>query len=160
MIDQSWYTKSQAVIVSQAAGGVVARFVGEHIHIALVRESGFLDYILPKGSVEIGETLEEAARREILEEAGLDDLTILDKLGIQERWNYRKTKWKIIHYFLFCTNQVGSEPKDLSHHYSCEWFPLDLLPGMFWPEQENLLEENRNKIIQAMITCTKTSTKE
>jgi 8-oxo-dGTP pyrophosphatase MutT (NUDIX family) len=142
MIDESFYHKPPGIKESLAAGGVVARLTGERVLIALVREGQLLDYILPKGSVEDGEDLQEAARREIEEEAGLNRLEFLAELGVQERLNYRRKAWKVIHYFLYLTHQESGQPTDSTHGYRCEWFPIDALPAMFWPEQKQLIEEN------------------
>jgi 8-oxo-dGTP pyrophosphatase MutT (NUDIX family) len=146
MIDDSWYRKPEGVRKSLAAGGVVARLQGEQVLVALVREGELLDYILPKGSVEDGEDLQEAARREIEEEAGLNRLEFLAELGVQERLNYRRKAWKVIHYFLYLTHQESGQPTDSAHGYRCEWFPIDALPAMFWPEQRQLIEQNREWI--------------
>jgi 8-oxo-dGTP pyrophosphatase MutT (NUDIX family) len=143
MIDKSWYEKPPGIKESLAAGGVVARLEGERVLIALVREGELLDYILPKGSVEAGEDLQEAARREIEEEAGLSRLEFLAEIGVQERLNYRRKAWKVIHYFLYLTYQEDGQPTDSTHGYRCEWFPIDALPAMFWPEQRQLIEQNR-----------------
>ena len=54
--------------------------------------------------------------------------------------------WITIHYFLFLTQQEVGMPTDQKHVYTCEWFPLDELPEMLWPEQQALLESCRNAI--------------
>lgn len=118
--------------------------------VALVRERRYRSYFLPKGSVEHGESLEMAARREIVEEAGLVDLELLADLGVQERLNYRKDAWKTIHYFLFLTRQQQGRPTDRDHGYVCEWFDLNGLPELFWPEQQYLLEDNRDLILKKL----------
>jgi 8-oxo-dGTP pyrophosphatase MutT (NUDIX family) len=150
MIDDSWYSYQEQVPISIAAGGVIVRLVQNEVMVALVCEHGFDYYILPKGSIEAGESLEDAARREILEEAGLDNLILLGDLAVQERFNFRKTKWKIIHYFLFTSEQEEGEPQDPNHDYSLEWYPLDHLPAMLWPEQKDLLEDERNYIVSSI----------
>jgi 8-oxo-dGTP pyrophosphatase MutT (NUDIX family) len=114
--------------------------------VALVREGDYPAYILPKGRVEPGESLVQAAIREIAEEAGLTGLEYLGYLGTQERLNYGKNAWKVIHYFLFQTERLSGSPTDLSHDYRCEWYPIDHLPDMFWPEQKELIDTNRGKI--------------
>ena len=143
MIDETWYRRPPGVPLSRAAGGVVVRREGERLLVALVREADWSDYILPKGSLEAGETPEQAARREILEEAGLEDLRLLGDLGERERLNFKKKAWKVTRYYLFLTEQREGRPTDTRHAYRCEWFPLDALPPMFWPEQRALLDESR-----------------
>ncbi len=145
-IDQSWYERPEDMHESQSAGGIVARFEKGKAWIALVREGELTDYILPKGRVEPGESLEQAARREIAEEAGLTDLELDSYLGARSRLNFARTRWIMIHYFLFITRQVEGKPSDLGHIYHCEWFQPDQLPRMFWPEQRQLVEENLARI--------------
>ena len=111
--------------------------------MALVAEEGHSHYFLPKGHCEEGEDFISAARREIQEEAGLANLRYLGELGVYERLNYTKKTWKVIHYFLFETDQVTSHPTDNLHVYRSEWFPLDRLPPLLWPEQAEILEKLR-----------------
>jgi ADP-ribose pyrophosphatase YjhB (NUDIX family) len=146
MIDDSFYHKPPGIKESLAAGGIVVRRQEDQILIALVKEGDYPTYILPKGSLEPGEDLQETALREIEEEAGLSQLEYLADIGVQERLNYRRKAWKVIHYFLFLTRQEVGQPSDPTHGYRCEWFPLDDLPPMFWPEQKQLVEGNREWI--------------
>ncbi len=145
-IDESWYQHSPGVPEGFAAGGVIVRWEGYHLLVALVEGEGLPDYILPKGMVEPGEELEKAARREIEEEAGLTELILLGELGIRERLDYLKRSWKKTHYFLYCTRQREAAPTDPDHAYSCKWFPIDRLPPMFWPEQRDLIQSSRERI--------------
>ena len=66
-----------------SSGGVVVRIADGQIYVALVGELGLTERVLPKGGVEAGESLEEAARREIEEEAGLSSLELIEKLGVR-----------------------------------------------------------------------------
>jgi ADP-ribose pyrophosphatase YjhB (NUDIX family) len=145
-IDNSWYIRPPRLPEHTSCGGVVVRKTGDRILVALVTEPGFAEYILPKGHVESGESLEQAARREIAEEAGFSDLTLIKKLGMAERLDFRKRSWGIMHYFLFVTGQDVASPSDRVHDYIVNWFPIDQLPEMFWPEQKGLIEENIENI--------------
>jgi ADP-ribose pyrophosphatase YjhB (NUDIX family) len=148
MVDQSWYRKPLGIQEDVSAGGVVLRMVEGRPMVALVSEAGLSHYFLPKGHVEPGEDLQSAARREIEEEAGLSDLKLREELGVYERLNYTKKTWKVIHYFLFETKQVEGHPTDNRYAYQCEWFVLDDLPPLLWPEQGEVLERLRNKFIK------------
>ena len=110
--------------------------------IALVREGAIKDYVLPKGKVEDGESFEEAARREIEEEAGVSELKLLAELGSESRLNYEKTKWVTTHFFLFSTTQVQTFATDSSRDYSTQWYDIDQLPEMYWREQKELILKN------------------
>jgi 8-oxo-dGTP pyrophosphatase MutT (NUDIX family) len=146
MIDETWYTRPPGIRERRGAGGVVVRWERERLLIALVRGDGLSDLLLPKGGVEADETDEEAARREIEEEAGLTDLELLDDLGTQERLSYVRTRWQVTRYFLFLTTETVGAPTDTTHDYAVEWHPIDTLPRMFWPEQRRLIEVNLMRI--------------
>jgi len=151
VIDESWYIRPPGVSERTSAGGVVVRAEGGRVFVALTRERDFSDYILPKGQVAEGETPEQAARREIEEEAGLTGLALLEELGVRERLNFRKRFWTRTCYFLFATDQLAGKPTDGHHEYVLEWFPIDELPSLFWPEQRELIETNRDRIIERAV---------
>jgi len=146
MIDDSWYSRPPGIRERQGAGGIVVRLEGGRLLVALVRGDGLTGHLLPKGGVDPGETTEQAARREIEEEAGLTDLRLLDYLGTRERLNFDRDRWQMTHYFVFLTSQIEGTPTDPRHAYDVEWYPLDALPPMFWPEQQSLIEDNVSRI--------------
>jgi 8-oxo-dGTP pyrophosphatase MutT (NUDIX family) len=146
LIDHTWYEKPPGIPERESAGGVVIRYEYGLPLVALTREGPFADYILPKGHIEDGETLEQTARREILEEAGISRLELVRFLGIRSRLDFRKRFWVHVHYFLFTTTQVNGRPTDPKHGYSCEWFPFDDLPALFWPEQLKLIQNLQNNL--------------
>ena len=147
-INKSWYTRLPGVPDRTSAGGVIVRLEGPKVMVALVREGGDKEYILPKGKVEKGESLEEAAEREIGEEAGIEDLELLSFLGVESRMTYKKDKWVTTHYFLFRTEQTDTDPTDDSHDYETFWHDIENLPAMLWPEQQALIENNLAKIVK------------
>lgn len=145
-IDNSWYIKPPGIAEHISCGGVVVRKEGDRILVALVTEPGFNEYILPKGHVESGESLEQAARREIAEEAGFTELTLVKSLGSIGRLDFRKRSWGTMQYFLFTTSQDKTRPSDPEHEYIVKCFPIETLPEMFWPEQRALIEDNTDMI--------------
>ena len=148
MIDNTWYIRPKGLPESHAAGGVVVRWDGERVWLALARERGFDDYVLPKGHVEADEDIERAARREVEEEVGVSKLRLVRKLGVQERLDFEKKEWKVTHYFLYVTDQIEAVPTDAKHHTSMAWVPLFPVPEFFWPEQRALIRENARLIWQ------------
>ncbi len=66
-----------------AAGGIVLNDKGE---IAIVSQFGE-EWVLPKGKVENGEELLEAAKREIYEETSLKELELVTNLGTYEHYS-------------------------------------------------------------------------
>lgn len=145
MAPEFYYRRPEGIRTRSGAGGVVARREGERVLVALIRRPGQKEYALPKGGVEKGETLEEAAAREIREEAGFRKLKLLGELGVGERLTGRKTAWQTTHYFLFVTEEVEGKPTD-RHNWEVEWFDLAALPGIYWQEQERLIRENGEMI--------------
>lgn len=148
-IDDSWYQRPPGLRAHESAGGVIVRLEGAWMQVALVREGGRPAYVLPKGHVEPGESLEAAARREIAEESGLRNLVLLGPLGVRERLAFDRSSWKITHYFLFLApaSPGGDAP---GSEGELAWFPLDALPAMFWPEQRDLLTSARERIRAAV----------
>ncbi len=66
-----------------SAGGII---VGPKGKIVLVEQHGN-SWSFPKGGIEEGETELQAAKREIFEESGLRDLTLVSELGSYERYS-------------------------------------------------------------------------
>lgn len=97
-----------------SAGGVVLNLHGQ---VLVVNQRG-RSWSLPKGHVEAGEELEQAARREIAEESGITDLTLVRPLGSYVRPKIAKNggddelEMKTLHFFLFTTRQMELRPTD------------------------------------------------
>lgn len=154
--DDSWYTRIEDLPERISAGGVVLRLERGALLVALVRERNenleeLSGYVLPKGGVEEGESVEEGAIREIEEEAGLTELACLGPLVVLERLSERKNYWSINHYFLYLTDQITGEIKDAEHHFDFQWFPLDDLPEMFWRDEKSLLQKQRQDLYARVI---------
>lgn len=80
----------QDVLQEPTAGGLIFRRVGEdkHIEFLLIQDSKGR-WTIPKGHIEAGETPEETAAREIIEETGIVDMRILEFLG-KIHFRYRR----------------------------------------------------------------------
>lgn len=88
---------TEGIPVVRAAGGAIWRRTGDgDIEVVLVHRPRYDDWTLPKGKVDPGETDEDAAVREVFEEASvvvrlgeeLPTTTYLDKSGKQKRVRY------------------------------------------------------------------------
>lgn len=102
------------MIQTESAGGVVIDGGGR---VLLVSQHG-TSWSLPKGHVEEGEGLLEAARREIYEESGVSELELVRGLGSYRRHRIGRdggedeSELKTIHMFLFTTSEAGLKPLD------------------------------------------------
>lgn len=97
------------------AGGVV---IGPGGKIAITNQNGN-SWSLPKGGVDPGENLKQAAKREIKEETGITNLTFIKKLGTYRRSRIPldegpidATEIKEITIFLFVTKEHELAPED------------------------------------------------
>lgn len=97
-----------------SGGGIV---IGPDKKVAVVSQHGN-SWSLPKGHVDPGENLVQAAIRETEEEAGLTSLTLIKELGKYQRYQIavdgseNKEELKTIHIFLFTTTETKLQPLD------------------------------------------------
>ncbi|HVA05865.1 MAG TPA: NUDIX hydrolase [Acidimicrobiales bacterium] len=91
--------------VVQAAGGLVVRRQSGQLQVALVHRPEQADWSFPKGKLEAGETFENAAQREVLEETGLA-CQLLRFIGHTE-YTDRKGRPKVVAYWVMAA-QEGS----------------------------------------------------
>lgn len=92
-----------------SAGGLI---VFENTILLLKKFNG--DWVLPKGRVEKGETIKQAALREVLEESGVK-AEILKYIGVAN-YKYRnsrqnETVYKTVHWYLMQTNCMDCTPQ-------------------------------------------------
>jgi 8-oxo-dGTP pyrophosphatase MutT (NUDIX family) len=121
--------RRKAVKRARSAGGVVFQRAGDDVHILILQHEGG-KWMLPKGTIEPGETPEAVALREVAEETGLSNVRVIGDLG-QERysffWRTEGTYYdKIVHYFLL--EFLGGEevrPQREEGFIAAEWVNLD-----------------------------------
>ncbi len=116
---------------TEAAGGIIT---GAHGKIVLVR-NGPDFWGFPKGHIDKGEDALSAAKREIREETGLRDLTLVKELGSYRRYKGTPqggddtSEHKTIHMFLFTTEEERLAPTDAGNP-EARWVPPELVEGM------------------------------
>ncbi len=95
--------------------------------VAVIRPRGRHTTALPKGHIDPGETAEQAAAREVLEETGLS-VRAAGKLG-DVRYVYRfqqRTIFKVVSFFLFHweAGEVGAISEAMRKEVDAAWWTL------------------------------------
>ena len=114
-----------------SAGGVVVNSKGQ---VLVVSQNGD-SWSLPKGHLDSGENAFEAARREILEEAGLRSLQLVRELGSYDRYRIGlnglddRSELKTIVMFLFRTAEQALKPLD-PENPEARWVPVDQVSAL------------------------------
>ena len=121
-----------------SAGGIILRDVKGELKIALAqRRKNSKPWTLPKGHVDEGESLEQAALREIYEETGLLNVQLIKHLGSFLRESIKSNgdvEQKTIHFFLAYApvDKGSSAPTDPSFA-EVGWFSprqaMELIPN-------------------------------
>jgi len=114
-----------------SAGGVAVRRSGSDWLVALLQtehKRGKV-WVLPKGHVELhnDEKIADAARREVQEEAGINQLVVKNQLGVTRFTFQAETAVvrKTVHYFLMITDQIELTPQADEGLIDAAWFPID-----------------------------------
>jgi 8-oxo-dGTP pyrophosphatase MutT (NUDIX family) len=109
---------------TRSAGGVVLNSEGK---VLVVSQHG-TSWSLPKGHIDPGEDPLSAAKREIYEESGINDLQLIRELGTYERHKIGidgtddRSELKTITMYLFRTDQHALQPTD-PHNPEARWLP-------------------------------------
>ena len=111
-----------------SAGGVVYRRDGDDLEVLLAARRtrrGDLAWGLAKGGIELDESIEDAAVREVREETGID-AEIEESLGETRYfyvWDDVRVR-KVVHFFLM--RAVGGDTNDHDDEMEdVRWFPLE-----------------------------------
>ncbi len=118
-----------------SAGGVVYRKNGANVELIIVQVLPELRWQLPKGVIDEGETREQAALREVREEAGVD-ADIVNFLQTSEYWftvkrdDQPKRCHKFVHFYLM--KYRGGDVNDHDHEVAeARWVSVETAIEMF-----------------------------
>lgn len=116
-----------------SAGGIAVRIVDGVAYAACIgrrNRAGRLEWCLPKGHIEKGETPEIAAVREVAEETGID-AEIIQPLGVIDYWFTGDDRriHKVVHHFLLeAHNDHITVENDPDHEAEvAKWIPISSL---------------------------------
>ncbi len=124
---------------------VVLVFIRRGDSILLVRQDyGRQYWSLPGGAVELGESLEQAAAREVREETGLE-ARIERVVGL-----YSKPAENAL-AVTFEGQVIGGELRPDNEIIECRYFPLDSLPDLIRPHLRQRVEDFRRELPRAAL---------
>ncbi|NLD86287.1 MAG: NUDIX hydrolase [Actinomycetales bacterium] len=145
-------------VLETSAGGLVVRGLAQaaavepepdlsRLEVALIGRldrRGRMLWSMPKGHIEPGETIEETARREALEETGADS-TVLGPLGIIDYWFVAEGRriHKTVHHHLmrYDHGELCDEDPEITE---VAWVAFDDLPRrLAYPDERRLVEKAR-----------------
>jgi 8-oxo-dGTP pyrophosphatase MutT (NUDIX family) len=92
----------------------------------IIRDS-YDNWGFPKGHVEDGERPEAAALREVIEETGIDTLTVRSSIDTID-WYFRfrgRLIHKVCHFFLMITDLADTSPQRSEGITACRWEPYE-----------------------------------
>jgi 8-oxo-dGTP pyrophosphatase MutT (NUDIX family) len=126
-------------ILFVGARGVV---FDEHDRLLLIKRSDNLRWAIPAGAMELGESMEECAIREVWEETGLR-ATSLTPFAFYSAYQYTNdyghTYQQILMSFKIHT-WTGELQRQTEESVDAAFFPLDALPGQSFVVQETLAD--------------------
>jgi 8-oxo-dGTP pyrophosphatase MutT (NUDIX family) len=137
-----------ATLQETSAGGLVVdlnELPRRAAVIARLNRAGRLEWCLPKGHLEQGETLEQAAIREIAEETGIQG-RVVDRLGTIHYWfsvEGRRVHKQVHHYLLEATGGALSTAGDPDQEaVEVAWVSLDDLGRtLAFPNERRIVRE-------------------
>lgn len=131
-----------------SSGGVCFRDGRDGVDVVLIQTRADR-WQLPKGAIEEGETREQAARREVREETGIDG-EILEHLETIEYWftagTRRQRRHKSVHLFLLRFLSGDTTDHD-DESLDAAWFPIDVaLKKLTFANERHAMEMARERI--------------
>jgi 8-oxo-dGTP pyrophosphatase MutT (NUDIX family) len=135
-----------------SAGGVVFRRGPDDAPRFLLIRDSYKNWGFPKGHLEVGEPPAVAARREVTEETGLDDLVLHGPIRVID-WYFRfrgKTIHKYCHFFLFESKRGDPVPQADEGITDCAWFPLEEARRTISYDNARAVLEQASAMVQAL----------
>ena len=142
------------VVDETSAGGLVVDVVdGVAVCAVIARRNraGRLEWCLPKGHLELDETPEQAAVREVAEETGIDS-QVIRHLATIDYWfagHDRRVHKVVHHYLLAALGGVLTNENDPDHEAEeVAWVELDALPSrLAYPNERRVVAMARDVLV-------------
>lgn len=129
-----------------SAGGVAFRNDGSELEVAIVSVNPSRRWQLPKGIVDAGETPEDAALREVREEAGIETdliapIETIEYWYVGERRGERVRFHKLVHFYLleYLAGDVGNHDWEIAE---ARWVtPQDAIEMLAFKTEKSVVEK-------------------
>lgn len=115
------------LVAEISAGAVVYRIINDVPHFVVIHRNKMNDYALPKGHCEVGESLQETASREVLEETGWNvSLTDFIKRTEYEAPDKKTATlyWRNVYWFLAKGNENAQQIHDPNEVDAVDWLSV------------------------------------
>ena len=137
--------------IERSAGGVVVRPLAGSWHALLIKDP-YGKWSLPKGHIEGGESLREAAVREVEEETGIRPEAVGPKIDTVD-WTFRQgdeTIHKYCTFFLMRSRNGEAVPQSEEGITACMWLPVrDAAARIRYPDTREVVLRADDKIAEA-----------
>ncbi len=123
----SFYTKDRPFSLEcyyeKSCGAVIYRHIGDTVRYLLIKNRRSSNWSFPKGHVEDGETLEETAKREVLEETGIR-INIFPGFMSKSQYTIQNKIQKTVNIFVATTKdeQTRIQPEEIEDYI---WLPYE-----------------------------------
>lgn len=123
--------------VVRAAGGLVVRATEDGPVLLVVHRPAYDDWSLPKGKLDTGEGDQDAARREVTEETGVDARIIGDAGTVE--YEDARGRAKIVRYFVMEPVAHAARAPDAEVDV-IEWWPIaDAIASLTYAHDRDLV---------------------
>ena len=140
-----------AARIERSAGGVVVRALAGNWHALLIRDP-YGKWSLPKGHIEGGETLREAAVREVEEETGIRPNVVGPRIDTVD-WRFRDGDYtfdKYCTFFLMRSRHGEAVPQSEEGITACMWLPVqDAASRVAYADTREVVRRADEKIAEA-----------
>jgi 8-oxo-dGTP pyrophosphatase MutT (NUDIX family) len=136
-----------------SAGGVAYRQRDAQLEVALISVGEDNRWQLPKGLVDKGESTEDAAVREVREEAGIDTEVVerLDKVDYWYFWNENDQRVRYHKYvYFYLLRYKSGDVSDHDHEVNeARWFDINEAINVLAFDSEKKIVEKARELIES-----------
>ena len=131
------------IIRQHSAGGLVVRSGAQGLEFLAIKPAHRDRWQLPKGTIDGGETSDQAALREVREEGGVDCRILADLGPIKFFYQMGSRRFsKTVDFYLMAYE--GGDPENHDHEVSeARWFPIEDLGRLAFATERDVLERAR-----------------